>query len=148
MKKTKIGFEDIKAGDFLEVVGKFAGVKSVNTGVAFEQDVTEDEEKVWQTSEGGNIVMQWDKDTIYRIDVTAEYTFDDIRVGDLVMVSFPPRGGMSDNWEITHSRTGIAYHLVDVDRGLYAYWITGDGQRLVGKDDDRAKIEILERNGE
>lgn len=63
--------------------------------------------------------------------------FAEIRAGDVLQVSFPPRGGLSDNWSMTHIREAIAYHLVDGD------WITGDGQRLVSRSDDRAIIKRI-----
>ena len=60
-----------------------------------------------------------------------ELPFSDIKAGDVVRVSFPPRGGMSGNWELTHSRKGIAYRL------LGGEWLTSDGQRLVSRSDLR-----------
>lgn len=76
-----------------------------------------------------------------------EIRFDEIREGDRIRVSFPPRGGMSDNWTIEHSHTAIAYALANPDEPLRSHWVTYDGQTLVSKLDDRAKIELLSRLG-
>lgn len=70
--------------------------------------------------------------------------FEGIQAGDLLRVSFPPRGGMSDNWTTTYSREAVAHWLMD-DGKMPAYWITGDGQTLVSKLDDRAVIELVSR---
>ncbi len=74
MKKTKIKYEDIKAGDLIEAVFVDFGVKNVLTGVAFEQDVLTTggspvQQTWWKTSEGGMIVTKEEKAEIYRIDV-------------------------------------------------------------------------------
>lgn len=75
MKKTKIAFEDIKAGDLLEVVVLDAGVKSVLTGVAFKLEILWDGDErthvYWATSEGGMIVNDEEGAVIHRVEVTA-----------------------------------------------------------------------------
>lgn len=76
-----------------------------------------------------------------------EISFDEIREGDRIRVSFPPRGGMSDNWTIEHSHTATAYALANPDEPMRSHWVTYDGQTLVSKLDDRAKIELLSRLG-
>lgn len=66
--------------------------------------------------------------------------FADIQDGDMLRVSFPPRGGMSDNWEITHSRTAIVYACDGVS------WFTYDGQVMIDRKLHwNAKIELLSR---
>lgn len=76
MIRTKIKFEDIKAGDLLEVVVVEFGVKSVMTGIAFKREVMETgvsrESIWWATSEGGMIVNTDEESTIYRIDVLGD----------------------------------------------------------------------------
>lgn len=77
MKKTKLeSFEDIKAGDLLEVVLKEDGVLAVITGIAFEREelsISGREVQVWwKTSEGGMIVTNQEEADIFRIDVLAE----------------------------------------------------------------------------
>lgn len=69
--------------------------------------------------------------------------FGEIQAGDVLQVSFPPRGGMSDNWTMTHSREAIAYRLEG--EGMLSYWMTGDGQSLVSALDDRAIIKLIAR---
>lgn len=80
MKKTKIAFEDIKAGDLLEIVTSDCGVKIVATGIAFAQDVFDagrgEPEVHWITSERGLVVAKSEGAAIYRIDV-AEVKFED-----------------------------------------------------------------------
>lgn len=71
--------------------------------------------------------------------------FDEIREGDMIRVSFPPRGGMSDNWTIEYGHTAIAYALANPDEPMRSRWTTYDGQTLVARLDDRAKIELLSR---
>jgi hypothetical protein len=69
-----------------------------------------------------------------------EIAFKDIQPGDLIRVSFPPRGGMSENWDITHSRTAYAFYLHDMS------WLTPSGQELVNRmAHTHAVIELLER---
>lgn len=76
MKKTRIAFEDIKAGDLLEVIVKEFGVKSVMTGIAFKLETMDSGKSRptiwWATSEGGMIVNTDEESAIYRIDVTQE----------------------------------------------------------------------------
>lgn len=74
MTKTKIAFEDIKAGDLIEVTFVDFGVKNVLTGIAFETDSLNQgglTQTWWKTSEGGMIVTKEENADIYRIDVTA-----------------------------------------------------------------------------
>lgn len=144
MKKTKIAFEDIKAGDLLEVVIKVDGVKSVITGIAFEQtglQIGEHDVQVWwDTSEGGMIVNKHEESDIYRVDV-AEVTFDDIRKGDLVRVTT-----RVDDMDIISE--GVADHLVATDADWYAYWSTKSGHVLLHRGYGDRTIEILKREGE
>jgi len=72
MKKTKIEFKDIKAGDLIEAVAVINGIKYTGTGVAFEKSKTKQGDSEWQTSEGGTITIEDDEDTIYRVDVFGE----------------------------------------------------------------------------
>jgi len=71
MIKTKIAFEDIRAGDLIECVRRLDGVKSVHTGIAFEYDegFMAPSMSAWKTSEGGLLIVSDDSDAIYRIDV-------------------------------------------------------------------------------
>lgn len=75
MIKTKIAYEDIKAGDLIEVSFVDFGVKNVLTGIAFEQDTMSMGHGLtqtwWKSSEGGMIVTKEENADIYRIDVTA-----------------------------------------------------------------------------
>ena len=67
--KTKIKFEDIKAGDLIEAVSTMYGVKYTQLGIAFEKVKTTQGDYVWQTSQGGNITVEDDKDDIFRVVV-------------------------------------------------------------------------------
>lgn len=72
MKKTKIAFEDIRAGDLLEVTIVDCGVKSVVTGIAFEMEIVGSFEAnhLWLTSEGGMIVAKSEESAvIHRIEI-------------------------------------------------------------------------------
>lgn len=145
MKKTKIRYEDIKAGDLIEVVDKEHGVKMVYTGIVFEKVHVFGFDE-WRTSQGGVVITSAEEDvSILRVDVS-ETKFEDIHEGDLVRVSFPPRGGMGGNWEMTHSRTAVAAALLDEDKGGLAAWVTRDFQHLISRSDTHAVIEILERD--
>lgn len=141
MKKTKIAFEDIKAGDLLEAISTNHGIKTVLTGVAFEKfGRSRDEE--WRTSQGGTIVAAWDLydgDEIYRVDVV-KVKFDDIRAGDKIRVTIPEFN------EVDKSYTGVAGTLGSEE--VWAdHWVTASGHGLVYRSWG-AKIEILERAGE
>lgn len=137
MKKTKIKFEDIQAGDLLEVVGNLSGVKSVVTGIAFESDTAPDGEIIWMTSEGGAIVFQWDRDAIYRVEPDRTYGFDDIRKGDTVRLTKKNTG------DITEFRIGVADHQFFYE-DRKSYWMTPNYELLIHWL-DQAEIEILER---
>lgn len=68
--------------------------------------------------------------------------FNDIQPGDIIRVSFPPRGGMSENYDITHSRTGMVLYQLNDDE-----WLTPSGQPLVCRVHllQGAVVELLER---
>lgn len=70
MKKTKIEFSDIQAGDLLETVYVAHGVKEVLTGIAFEKKERKTGFTEWWTSQGGTLIdTAVEYDAIYRIDV-------------------------------------------------------------------------------
>lgn len=135
MKKTKINFEDIQAGDLIEVVGSYQGVKSVQTGIAFESDKV-DGETIWMTAQGGAVAMEWDRDDIYRIDVR-EVQFDDIKKGDKLRVT-------TKSGNVTTTIEGMA--LAKIEESISPYWCDQDGHLLVFKHvhDSEQVIEILE----
>lgn len=147
MKKTKITFEDIKAGDLLEVVIKIDGVKSVITGIAFEQtglQIGEHDVQVWwDTSEGGMIVNKHEESDIYRVDVS-EVTFDDIRLGDRIRTTKRGADGRVETVEDTvHSLVG----------GMNPFWLNVEGDIVLFKnlwlpEGASRVIEILKREGE
>lgn len=77
MKKTMIEYSEIQAGDLLEVVVVSAGVKTVLTGIAFNEHdwmpKSQPRRQWWETSEGGMIAVAGEEGgTIYRIDVLGE----------------------------------------------------------------------------
>lgn len=139
MKKTKIAFEDIKAGDLLEVVLVDGGVKAVLTGIAFQKEEVnagwQDAHVFWSTSEGSMVVAKHEEGaTIYRVDV-AEAKFADIREGDRIRVT--RKVGYTEQ-----TITGVASYVTD---GLSNnYWLTIDGHMLVTRL-ETGTIEILER---
>lgn len=141
MNKTKLKFEDIKAGDLLEVVLVDNGVKSVLTGTAFKLEILWDGDErthvYWATSEGGMIVNDEEGADIWRIDVMP-VKFEDIREGDVLAVTT-----VVDDVEcIMH---GTAHHFSKADGGWYDSWVTEHGQTLVYRDYGNQTIEILER---
>lgn len=144
MKKTKIAFEDIKAGDLLEVVVRDAGVKSVVTGVAFLKEAVtispDGPEEMWLTSERGMVVAGGEDALIYRVDV-AEVKFEDIQKGDRIRVTVESAAG----------RKTIVEDTVDarVD-GMNPFWLNSGPdtvvfERFYDGDGDKRTIEILER---
>jgi hypothetical protein len=138
MIKTKIAFEDIRAGDLLEVVVVDSGVKTVLTGIAFhEQDwmpKSQPRRHWWETSEGGMIAVAGEEGgVIYRIDVR-EVGFSDVQIGDLIRVTYEPIKG--DMIEIV--KTGVVY------TNHNGAWVTPAYETLV-TNNGRGKIEILER---
>lgn len=138
MKKTKIAFEDIKAGDLLEVVAVINGIKYTGTGIAFEKSKTKQGDSEWQTSEGGTLTIEDDEDAIYRIDVT-EVKFEDIKRGDRIKLT-AVRG------TVERTITGVAWNFKLTDAAWYDSWETKEGDLLLrrGMEKDN-KIEILER---
>jgi hypothetical protein len=142
MKKTKIKFEDIKAGDLLEVVVIDDGVKSVLTAVAFEIETLKigqrDVQVWWKTSEGGMIVTKEEEAGIFRLEI-GEVKFEDIKAGDRVRVT---------------EKTGKAIKTLEdtavvlVDSGFVGYWLNDTGEivlfRIANPMAERT-IEILER---
>ena len=138
MIRTKIKFEDIRAGDLLEVVSKQYGVKSVFTGIAFEldEDYPAPGSHMWKTAEGGFLVITEDDDTIYRVDVR-EVKFEDIQWGDRIQVS-GVRG------DVERVFRGRVVDFMRSDASWYDGWATDDGTVLVRRRDEY-KIEILER---
>jgi hypothetical protein len=144
MIKTKIAYEDIKAGDLLEVVMVDNGLKTVLTGIAFfERDykpISGKQRKWWETSDGAIIVVEHEEGVgaIYRIDVR-EATFDDIREGDLIRVT----STVGDTEQVV---TGRAAHLVTADGNWWDSWDTEKGVKLcIRLSSGDVKIEILER---
>lgn len=137
MIKTKITFKEIKPGDLIEVVAKEDGVKSVETGIAFEpSDDYISGYGAWFTSEGGLLVIEDSAQTIWRIDVT-EATFDDIRATDLIRVA-TTRGQHTQVVEVAAGER--------IDNGVDVYWTSAFGGVLAWKDPSyEQKIEILER---
>lgn len=141
MIKTKIKFEDIAAGDLLEVVVVDSGVKTVLTGIAFaERDwmpKSQPRRQWWETSEGGMIAVAGEEGgTIYRIDVR-EAKFEDIQWGDVIEVS----GVRGDVERIFRGRVT---DFKRSDASWYDSWATGDGSVLVRRRDEYT-IKILER---
>ncbi len=138
MIKTKIAFEDIKAGDLLEVVNKQYGVRSVFTGIAFEldEDFPAPGSSMWKTSEGGFLVVTEDADVIYRIDVS-EVSFEDIQWGDVIEVS-AKRG------DVERIIRGKAVNFMRSDASWYDGWATEDGSVMIRRR-NTDKIEVLER---
>lgn len=136
MKKTKIEFADIKAGDLIETVDIVHGVKWVLSGIVFEKFGLGGEQE-WRTSQGGNIVDESDT-LIYRIDV-AEVKFEDIRKGDKLRVT-TVQGGR----EVVV--TDVADQLVGPD--FNRFWINEQALPIVYRmvySDMECIIEILER---
>lgn len=137
MKKTKIAFEDIKSGDLLEVVHKASGVHEVLTGIAFESEKDHQGETVWMTSEGGAIALEWDRDTIYRVDVS-EDTFEDIRKGDLIRVT-------TTAGDTKVSIEGRAHRFVKSDEDWRDTWCSEQGYVLMHRKFRGSTVEIVER---
>lgn len=144
MIKTKIDFKEIQPGDLLEVVDKADGVKTVSTGIAFEYDGDYiSGYGSWFTSEQGLLVLEDDNTAIYRLNVS-EVKFEDLKVGDLIRISFPPiQHSMSRNGDITYERSGVIGYIDP----SYGEVLTVGGQRLLSRSDffENAKVEILER---
>lgn len=70
MKKTKITFEEIKAGDMILTEYTAHGVKSTAMGIAFEQYKTRSGFTEWRTAQGGTITDDMvDEDAIYRVEI-------------------------------------------------------------------------------
>lgn len=137
MKKTKIEFKDIKAGDMLEIVSTEYGVKAVITGIAFEKVGTKGNED-WQTSQGGLIAAGFSDEDIFRIDVT-EVKFEDIRKGDRVLVT-EKIGKMVTTVENTV--------VLKIDGGFNPYWLDETGEVVLFRlstPNAKRTIEILER---
>ncbi len=141
MLKTKIAFEDIKAGDLLEVVVVDSGVKTVLTGIAFnKQDwmpKSQPSRVWWETSEGGMVAVAGEEGgVIYRIDVS-EVKFEDIQWGDLIEVS-AKRG------DVERIIRGKAVNFIRSDASWYDGWHTEEGNLLIRRR-NTDKIVVLER---
>lgn len=139
--KTRIEFDEIKPGDSLEVVEESDGVKSVQTGIAHEHEGDWiSGYGAWYTEEGGVLVIEDNRQDIYRI--TEKVAFDDLKEGDRIRVSFPPiQHSISRHGDITWGRTGtIAY--IDA---TYGDVLTVGGERLLGRSDffENVEVEIL-----
>jgi hypothetical protein len=143
-KKTKIEFSEIKPGDEIEVVSEVYGVKNIGSGIAHEIDGDfTSGYGAWYTEEGGVLVIEDDTQDIYRVDKTP-VTFNDLKVGDLIRVSFPPiQHSMSRHGDITHERSGKIGCILD----SYNDVLSVSGQRLVSRSDffENAQVEILDR---
>ena len=142
MIRTKIAYEDIKAGDLLEVVVVDNGLKTVLTGIAFEErdymPKSAPHRKWWETSDGGMLAVdeEFGGGTIYRVDVS-EVGFDDIQSGDLIEVS-AVRG------DVERIIRGRAVDLVRSDSSWWDGWYTAKGALLTRRKFED-KITILER---
>lgn len=85
--KTKITFEEIKPGDQLEIVDETDGVRSVESGTAHEYDGDYISGfGSWYTSDGGLLVIEDDRQDIFRVDVKP-IKFKDIKWGDFITVT-------------------------------------------------------------
>lgn len=122
MKKTKIEFKDIKAGDMLEIVSTEYGVKAVMTGIAFEKVGTKGNED-WQTAQGGLIAAGFSDEDIYRIDVTP-VKFDDVQAGDKLTVT-------TKTGNVTTIVEDVA--LTKVNESLSPFWVGKDGHVILFK---------------
>jgi len=143
MKKTKIKFEDIKAGDLLEVVVKEFGVRSVMTGVAFKMETMDSGKSRpsiwWATSEDGMLVNTDEDSAIYRIDV-AVHTFEDVQAGDKLTVT-------TKTGNITTIVEDVA--LVRVNESVSPFWVGKDGHVVLYKHVyDSVQTIDIEREGE
>lgn len=144
MKKTKIAFEDIQAGDLLEVTIVDCGVKYVLTGIAYEFEVLEagsfDPVSMWNTSDGGMIVAdEEDGAVIYRIDVR-EVGFGDVRQGDRIRVT---------------TKVGNYTTIIEAEAShpssFGEYWLDATGHVLnftAPVSSDQFTVEIVERKGD
>ena len=145
MKKTKIKFEDIKAGDLIEVVKTEYGVKNSHTGVVFEceKDFGAPGMDAWKTVQDGILAVSNNGETIYRIDV-AEAKFEDIREGDRIRVTTETESGRMNIVEDT---------VVTLVNGMNSFWLNKEPDTVVFEkhwegDGTKRTIEILERDGE
>lgn len=139
MKKTKINFEDIKAGDLIEVVNKSDGVKRVETGIAFtKQEDYMSGYAAWLTSEMGLLTLEGDiNDSLSRIDVS-DVRFDDIEKGDKIKV-------VEQIGNVTRVVEGVA--TAKVNNTINPYWVDESNHLLAYKiphPDGTQTIEILE----
>lgn len=140
MKKTKIAFGDIKAGDLIEASFTAHGVRISSTGTAFEAVKTTQGDLMWQTSQGGLITVEDDGDDIFRVEVV-EVTFDDIQKGDRIRVTVESPEGRKEIVEDT------VQSRVD---GMNSFWVNSGPDVVVFKrfydgDGSKRTIEILER---
>lgn len=139
MKKTKIKYEDIKAGDLLQTVESAHGVKWELTGIAYEK-IEHGEDSTWQTSQGGDLVGSLEDVAIYRLQVQSD-SFDEIRSGDLIRVT-------ETLGNVTTITTGKA---VVKTGGFNQYWVDGSGGVLVFErvhPEAERYIEIVERGND
>jgi hypothetical protein len=119
--KTKIEFAEIKPGDLVEVVNESDGVKTVDTGTAHEHEGDwVSGYGAWYTEEGGVLVIEDNRQDIYRVDVKP-IEFKDIKEGDFLTVTtlagdstqkitgraveFRPAAHMSQ-WDSWHTEKG------------------------------------------
>lgn len=141
MKKTKIKFEDIKAGDLLEIVDNIHGIKIVEAGVAFEKQTIMSGFTDWLTSQGGLLISDSTfTGSLFRVDVS-EVKFEDIQTGDRIRVTEKIGTTVRTDEDTVVLKTG----------GMNMYWLNSAGAvvlfELVAPDVERT-IEILEREGE
>lgn len=127
MKKTKIKFEDIKAGDLIEATFVDFGVKNVLTGIAFELDQMSMGHGIvqtwWKTSDGGMIITKEESADIFRIDVTPA-KFEDVQVGDKLTVT-------TKTGNVTTIVEDVA--LVRVNESVSPFWTGADGHVILFK---------------
>lgn len=148
MKKTRIAFDDIKAGDMLEVVVVDGGAKQVITGIAYTLEEInaewQDAHIFWSTSEGSLLAAKGEElATIYRIDV-AEVKFEDIRKGDRIRVTTVNYAGRVDIVEDT---------VETLITGMNSFWLNKGHNTVIFEktyldEGESRTIEILEREGE
>lgn len=137
--KTKIEFDEIQPGDQLEIVDETDGVRSVESGIAHEYDGDYISGfGSWYTEEGGLLVIEDDRQDIYRVDVKP-IAFEDIKEGDFLTVT--TLAGDS-----TQKITGRAVefrpaaHMTQWDS-----WHTAKGALLCHRlSENTVKIEIME----
>ena len=138
-KKTKITFSEIQPGDLIEVVDESDGVKSVLTGTAHEHEGDWlSGYGAWYTEDGGVLVVEDDRQDIYRVDVKP-IKFKDIKWGDFLTVTTLAGDSIQ-------SVTGRAVEFkYDDANPQWDSWHTKSGALLCTRQShSTVKIEIME----